>query len=210
MIPVPRQPEPSNFDRDVRQPGQSYLANNPNPTFKERRSKCWARALEDLHEAYNRICAYSCFYLIQQGTVDHFLPKKFYPQFAYEWDNYRLAAPRINNYKGENKGLIDPFIVKPGWFVLAFPSCFVKVGDGLSKHITDNIKKTIDILRLNSDDYMVQGRLEIMLEFAEGMISLSFLKRKYPFLASEIVRQGIETTAHTIFKRRTRRLHNAV
>src|SRR5262249_826811 len=54
--------------------------------------------------------------------------------------------------------------------------------------------QTIDVLRLNSDDYMVQVRCDIMLDFVDGNISFSFLKRKYPFLASEIVRQDIETT----------------
>jgi hypothetical protein len=202
VIPVLRQPEPSNFDRDVRQPGQIYLANNQSPTFKERNSRLWSKISEGLHEAYDRVCAYSCFYLNHQGTVDHFLSKKFYPQFAYEWDNYRLAAQRINTYKGDSKGLIDPFITQPGWFVLKFPSCLVEAGDGLPKHIAGKINKTINVLRLNSDDYIVQVRSEIMLDFAEGYISLSFLKRRYPFLASEIVRQGIETTAHTLFKRR--------
>src|SRR6266496_2273037 len=110
-------------------------------------------------------------------------------QFAYEWDNSRLAAPRINNYKGDSKGLIDPFITHLGWFVLEFPSCFVKAGDGLPNSITGKINKTINILRLNSDDYMVQVRCDIMLDFAEGNINLDFLKRRYPFLASEIVRQ---------------------
>ena len=158
--------------------------------------------MDDLHEAYNRICAYSCFYLTQQGSVDHFLPKKHYPQFAYEWDNYRLAAPRINNYKGDSIGLIDPFIVQNGWFILEFPSCFVKAGDGLSNPMTARINKTINTLRLNDDDYLVQVRCDIMLDFADRKISLSFLESKYPFLASEIVRQGIETTAHALFKRR--------
>jgi len=155
--------------------------------------------LDDLHEAYDRICAYSCCYLSQKGSVDHFLPKRYYPQFAYEWDNYRLAAPRINNYKGDSAGLIDPFIVQMEWFVLDFPSCFVKSADGLPDHIARKINRTIVALRLNDDDYLVQVRCDIMLDFAEEKVRLSFLQSKYPFLASEIVRQGIETTAHKIF-----------
>ena len=203
MIPVTRQAEPSNFDRNVRQPGQRYLASNPNPTFKERRSRCWTRASDDLYEAYNGTCAYSCFYFLRPyASVDHFLPKKYYPHLAYEWDNYRLASPRMNNHKGESEEVIDPFIVQTGWFVLEFPSCLVKAGYGLSRLLTDKINKTVEALKLNDDDTLVQERCNMMLSFADGEVNLSFLQKRFPFLASEIVRQGIESTTHKLFKRR--------
>jgi hypothetical protein len=67
----------------------------------------------------------------------------------------------------------------------------------------EQINKTIKALKLNDDDFLVQERANIMFDFANGDITLSFLKRRYPFLASEIARQGIETTAHTLFKTRT-------
>jgi hypothetical protein len=82
VIPVAKQPEPSNFDRNVRQPGKVYLASNPNPTFK-RRFRYWTRATADLNAAYKQICAYSCTYLATPGSVDHFIPKSRCPDLGY-------------------------------------------------------------------------------------------------------------------------------
>jgi len=130
------------------------------------------------------------------------MPKSRYPQLAYEWDNYRLALPRINNHKGDSTDVIDPFIVQSGWFVMDFPSCLFKAGHGLPRLRVEQINKSIKVLKLNDDDCLVQERANIMFDFAKGDITLAFLKRRYPFLASEIVRQGIETTAYTLFKQR--------
>jgi len=202
VIPVSKQPEPASFDRNVRQPGQIYLASNSSPTFK-RSFRYWTRATADLNAAYKQICAYSCTYLATPGSVDHFMPKSRRPDLAYEWDNYRLALPRINSHKGNGTDVIDPFVVQSGWFIIDFPSCLIKAGQSLHRVRVDQINKTIKSLKLNDDDVLVQERCNIMLEFANGDISLPFLKRRYPFLASEIVRHGIETTAHTLFKTRT-------
>jgi hypothetical protein len=202
VIPVSRQPEPSNFDRNVRQPGQRYLAGNPSPKFKGR-CKYWTNTTKELNAAYKQMCAYSSMHLATPGTVDHFIPKSRCPKLAYEWDNYRLASQRMNTHKGDSRDVIDPFVVQPGWFVMDFPSCIIKAGPGLPRLRVKQITKTIKALKLNDDDYLVQGRCNMMLHFAKGEITLSFLEQRYPFLASEIVRQGIETTAHTLFKQRT-------
>jgi len=202
LIPVTLQPEPANFNSKVRQPGQNYLSTESSPSFPRGR-RYWRKAKKDLYEAYNKICAYTCFYLSSPGSVDHFLPKSQYPHLAYEWSNYRLAKPRVNENKGISTDVIDPFAVKPGWFVLDFPSCLIKAGKGLAKIIVDSINKTIEILKLNDDDFLVQERCEIMVAYADGDISLSFIEKRYPFIAIEIRRQGIQDTAATIFRRRS-------
>lgn len=38
--------------------------------------------------------------------------------------------------------------------------------------------------------------------YADGEIEIGFLKKRYPFLALEILRQGIEGVANQIFRRR--------
>lgn len=201
MIPVDRQPEPSNFNKNVRQPGKRFLAKKPTKSSKKF-ANYWRFARKDLHEAYKRICSYTCFYMPDTGTVDHFLPKSLYPNLAYEWDNYRLATPRVNQHKGNSTNIIDPFIVQSGWFVLDFPSCLIRSGYGLSKLQAKQVTETISALKLNDDDNFVQERCDIMLEFAEGNFDLDYLSRRYPFLASEIVRQGMRSNANSIFKRR--------
>nr|VFK39267.1 MAG: hypothetical protein BECKTC1821E_GA0114239_100466 [Candidatus Kentron sp. TC] len=206
MIPVTPQPEPEHFDALVRRPGRRYLAtvrkNNAAPIFKGR-NKYWTEALGDLHDAYEKVCAYTCFYLPPSGSVDHFLPKSRYPELAYEWDNFRLAQSKVNAHKGDSTEVIDPFRVEAGWFVLDFPSCLVKAGRGLPQSIVDRINRTIDILELNDDDSFVQLRCDIMTAYSNGEMALPFLERRYPFIAAEIVRQGIEGKAGPLFKGQT-------
>lgn len=134
------------------------------------------------------------------GTVDHFLPKSKRPDRAYEWDNFRLALHRINRYKSDRTDIIDPFLVRPGWFVLDVPSCLIKAGNGLTAEEKQRIDTTIEALKLNEDDSLVQDRCDVMLMFAQGDVQLAFLQKRYPFLAAEVVRQGIQLTANVIFR----------
>lgn len=204
MIPVIPKLEPQGFDTNVRQRGQKFLATNPKPSSKEFKSNSyWKSAIDDLYAAYGGICAYTCMYFHRPGSVDHFLPKSRYPHLAYEWTNFRLATHRVNLHKGDSTDVVDPFIVQPGWFVLDFPSCLIHPGDGLSAVVAEQVENTIQVLKLNKDDVFVQERCDLMLEFAEGHVDLDFLSKRYPLLAAEIVRQGVQNTANTLFKRRS-------
>jgi hypothetical protein len=205
VIRVTQQPEPPDFDRKIRQRGNRFLATTPNPTSKQFKKKAfWQQASVNLHTAYNGICAYTCFYLVlADKSVDHFLPKALRPDMAYEWNNYRLSLPRVNQHKDNSLEILDPFIVQTGWFTLDFPSCLVRPNVILVSPLVDKIKKTIELLKLNDDDYFVQKRCDLMLDFAEGILSIGDLSKWYPFLAAEVIRQGIQTTANTIFKRKT-------
>lgn len=201
MIPVQLKAEPATFNNSVRQPGKAFLNTNPTPTSKEfQKNAHWKKSAQDLHAAYSGICAYTCFYLAPYGSTDHFLPKSSHPNEAYEWNNYRLCSHRVNGYKGDSTDVIDPFVVQPGWFVLDVPSCLVKPGDGLSDVVTAQVEATIKRLRLNDDDYFVQERCDLMVDFAIGAVSLVHLTKRYPFLAAEITRQGLQTTAAQVFK----------
>lgn len=134
------------------------------------------------------------------GTIDHFQPKSQRPNRAYEWDNFRLALYKMNSYKGDRTDIIDPFAVGPGWFVLDMPSCLIRPGGGLTPQQRQEVETTIDALKLNSDDSLVQERCDVMVMFAQGDVKLPFLQKRYPFLAAEVTRQGIQLTASSIFK----------
>ncbi len=201
MIPISPQPEPPNFNGSVREPGLAFLKHNPNPTSKEfSKHNYWKRISQELHNAYQRICAYTCFFIVDGGTVDHFLPKTTNPKLAYEWSNYRLSSPRVNNHKANEMDIVDPFNMDLGLFIIDFPSCLVKVNSGFSSELQEKAKKTITILRLNDDDHFVQTRCQMMLDYANNEVTIDFLRRRYPFLASEIIRQGIQVRAGEIFK----------
>ncbi|NVO00157.1 MAG: hypothetical protein HXX17_12595 [Geobacteraceae bacterium] len=205
MINVTPQPKPFDFDRKVRDPGNRFLTTTPSPTSKQFKNKnFWRHASEDLHTAYSGICAYTCFHLVlTDKSVDHFLPKALHPDKAYEWDNYRLSLQLANQFKDNSIEVLDPFIVQTGWFTLEFPSCFVHPSVELVSPLLEKVRKTIDILKLNDHDDFVQKRCDLMVDFAENTLSLEDLTKRYPFLAAEVIRQGIQSTANTIFKRKT-------
>lgn len=193
MIRIALAPEYPGFDAEVRGPGIAFLGSCPNPTSEQFKKKnFWVRAAKELHAAYSGICAYTAMYLAEQGTVDHFLPKSAHPQLAYEWRNYRLAGGRVNNAKGNQADIIDPFEVENDWFYMDIPSCLLRSNPTLDKPLRNRISGTINSLRLNSDDNYVQERCNILIEFARGDISSNFLMRRYPFLSKEVVRQGLD------------------
>lgn len=202
MIPVKLEPEPHDFDLKVRQKGKQFLRKRT-PVKSGRLKNYWKYIVDDLHRLYNGICAYTCIYLIPPGSVDHFLPKSKYPHLAYEWSNYRLASPIINNRKGESENVLDPFIIQPNWFTMDFPSCLIKASNVIPSNYAEQVTDTIGILKLNEDDNFVQERCDIIMEYVDGRITLQFLEMRYPFIAIEIKRQQLAGKMDRIFKRRS-------
>ena len=191
MIPVARQAEPATFATQVRNPGRAFLRKTPKPTKDEwRKANFWTLCLPDLRTSYRHICAYCCFWLTVDASVDHYLPKSTYQNQAYEWNNYRLAHPKINGYKGDKVGLLDPFSIQPGWFTLDFASCHVKPNPATTKQVQDSVTHTITELKLNIDDSLVQTRFKIVQSYSKSQLDMAFLEGFYPFIAEELKRQG--------------------
>lgn len=190
MIRVERKPEPVDFDRLVRQPGQTLLATS-NPQRSRDFEPYWNRVNKDLHVAYDHLCAYTCIYLPSlRGTVDHFLPKSRCLRLAYEWDNYRLALDIVNGNKSDSTGLLDPFEIEESWFALDFPTCFVVIGNQMPNHLKDKAKETIDVLKLNGNLF-VGWRLNTIKDFWDRKFDWQTMQQKYPFLARELGRQNL-------------------
>ncbi len=208
MIRVRPYPEPDHFHSCVRVPGQAFLAKVPNPTNKHwKDNQYWKEVANDMYAAYDGMCAYTGMFIprgIATPSIDHFKPKSKYPALAYEWTNYRLALAKINQYKGDEEGLVDPFEVPRGWFVLDFPSCVVKPGNGLTSADRDKVWHTISVLKLNDDDGLVQLRCDIILELISGNITLQYVTKYYPFLAVEVERQGGVQAIARLFRRKTK------
>lgn len=124
--------------------------------------------------------------------MDHFQPKSTYPHLAYEWNNYRLAHSKINSYKGNSAGILDPFHIQPGWFILDFANSHVKPNPATSQDIQNSVAHTINILRLNADDSLVQFRFSLIRNYSKNFITMEFLEAHYPFVAVELKRQGLQ------------------
>lgn len=195
LIPVVQQPEPATFMARVRNPGRAFLRRNPHPSREDfRKAQYWNGCLNDLRSAYRNICAYCCLYVPMESSVDHFQPKSTHPHLAYEWSNYRLAHSKINNYKANAVGILDPFHIQAGWFVLDFANSHVKSNPVTSQVIQDSVAHTITVLRLNSDDSLVQFRFSLIRNYSKGFIAMDFLEAHYPFIAVELKRQGVQDT----------------
>jgi hypothetical protein len=112
------------------------------------------------------------------------------PGLAYEWSNFRLAQERINNNKGDSTDVLDPFHVQAGWFALDRASFFVKPNAGLKPQVEHAVNNTIEVLQLNADTF-VRLRYTVLREYSCGNWTMDFLERRYPFVASELKRQGL-------------------
>lgn len=200
MIPVKPQPEPATFDAFVRAPGRAFLNVCPKPTSSQYKTKrFWRVCLRDLRIVYSGICAYTASWIPNDCTVDHFLPATKYPELAYEWTNYRLAGTRVNQFKGDRVGLLDPFSIQVGWFVLDCASFYVHPGLGLGSALVGQIHHTITSLDLNCDS-LVEMRFEIIREYSQGNITLDFLAARYPFIGAELQRQNLVHVIRGIIK----------
>jgi hypothetical protein len=204
MIQVPEHPEPSDFDTKVRTPGRAFLTRVPTPNSKQFKGENhWKNSLDDLHSLYNGVCAYSAHWIprdVARPSVDHFIPKHIAPELAYEWRNFRLCAEKLNNYKDNSLVVMDPFMIKTGWFVIDFATFFIKAAAGLPEIIEDRITKTITCLKLNDDDHLVKERVNWVKAYCEGDVTFGFLERRCPFIAYELKRQDLKEKIKSMLK----------
>ena len=192
-------PEPAAFDRVVRQPGLRLLdrlarnysgAKEAIPASEFR--PYWRESLDDLLASYHRICSYLCLY-IPRGTgarsVDHMVPKSKEWDQVYEWHNYRLACSLMNARKGDAASVLDPFEVEDGWFVLELVAFQVLPADDLDDPTAVAVEDTIKRLGLN-DGECCDAREEYAEDYWCGEVTIDYVTRHAPFVASELRRQN--------------------
>jgi hypothetical protein len=190
MIPVRMQPEPTDFQSQVAEPGREFLSSNPRPKILK---DYWSRATEELYRAYQGICAYSATWIAydtSNPTVDHFLPKIRHPEKAYSWENLRLCCPLMNSRKRDYADVLDPFVIQTGWFILDFPSLLIKPGKDLSDIDEERVVKTIFRLKLNGSRCR-NARLARLQFYIAGKIPFASMKETVPFMAQELERQNL-------------------
>ncbi len=197
MMPVEPQPEPDVFDRLVRIPGKNFLKqlSSAKPTDKEwNRHAYWKSIRPQLKKCYNCVCAYYAHWIppgSSYATVDHYIPKSVEPRLAYEWSNFRLACEIANQRKREFQDVLDPFQIEDNWFILDFPSLLLKPHPDLPANIQEQVWATINRLRLNDDQTLVEERSHWIKQYCLGA-GFRFLKVNAPFIAYELMRQNLE------------------
>lgn len=191
MIRISPALEPAHFDEKVRTPGLVFLKGNPKPKTKEWKSY-WTHVKRDLREAYGGICCYLACWISDADidTVEHFLPKKYHPDLAYEWSNYRYCSVRYNGHKSNFMDVIDPFEIRKGWLEIDFTTRRVNVGKGAPKKRIALLETTINRLKLNELNTSIKAR-EHWIKLFVKTNDLPWLKDYAPFIAAELERQKI-------------------
>ncbi|WP_437909845.1 hypothetical protein WME95_19435 [Sorangium sp. So ce327] len=188
MIHVPLRPEPARFDALVRQPGLRALAANAEPL-----PPTWRECLDDLRDSYRSVCAYLCV-LVPRGTgarsVDHVAPKSKRRELAYEWSNYRFVCSLMNARKRDFDDVLDPMEIPDGWFVLEMSFLQVLPAEGLHDETRARVQATIERLKLN-DKECIAARELYYTAYLDGGLTLQLLHEWSPFVAREVVRQGL-------------------
>ena len=196
MIPVAIKPEPLDFHQKVRQKGQNFLTlTTPTKSKDWEGHEYWRASLSDLETLYGDICAYCCLRIASctgNPTVDHYQHKSQFHQLAYEWNNFRLAAGRMNSRKGVFTDVLDPFTVQEGWFIIEFaPAITVKPNPTLDEPTKTAVTACIKRLKLDRDEnYLAEVETWYKM-FANNEISFEVLSGFAPFMAYELRRQGL-------------------
>lgn len=198
MIPVTAQPEPANFDGEVRRKGLAHLANkgyalNQSLPPKAEIIPYWRSCLTELHRSYSGICAYLGIHferVMGGGSVDHFIAKSSQASLAYEWSNYRLACTTMNSRKGAFEDVLDPFALAPDLFRLQLSTGHIYPNPELAPQAMRVIEDTI--ARLGLDDAQCRDlRATWYQEYLEHDLPAEYLKKKSPFVWYEANRQGL-------------------
>jgi hypothetical protein len=96
----------------------------------------------------------------------------------------------MNSNKGSDPGILDPFAIQADWFVIRFDTFRIEAATGLRQQLEQAIVHTINVLKLNHDAY-IDNRYAVLKEYSNGDCSIGFLRRRYPFIARELERQGL-------------------
>ncbi|OSM02200.1 hypothetical protein [Magnetofaba australis] len=198
MIPVVAQPEPAEFDAQVRQPGLAQLvrdnvpANGPPPKnykFKATWQGIWNRVLWD---TYSGTCAYLAIYFefaTGASSTDHFIPKSLSAGLAYEWDNYRLSSLAPNRRKNA-RTILDPFTMQAGTFHLNLMTGEIYPNPQLLRPVLQLALTTISALGLDDADCR-RMRVKHYDEYLSHKVSRPYFQEHSPFVYYEADRQGL-------------------
>lgn len=198
MIPVALQPEPSDFDEKVRQPGHAWLSQNgiardqppPSPSALP---NYWTASNKQLWEAYSGVCAYLAIFFdwsTGAASTDHFIAKSRNAGDAYEWGNYRLSCLDANRKKNRFDDVLDPVGLAPNTFIINFASGEIFPNPSLDSVTLTAARKTIQRLKLDSPENNGR-RAEHFQNYIKEDWTLSYIQRASPFVYAEIIRQGL-------------------
>lgn len=197
MIPVELQPEPPDFDENVRQRGRSWLANHgvesdappPDPAALP---AYWQPFNRQLWAAYDGVCAYLAIHFewcLGAASTDHFVAKSRDAGDAYEWHNYRLSCLAANRNKGRFDDILDPIGLEPSTFVPELATGRIRANPSLDDELRIEAERTIARLKLDSPEHN-EMRAKRFARYVEGRDEQT-LRDWSPFVWHEARRQNL-------------------
>ena len=99
---------------------------------------------------------------------------------------------RLNNRKSNHNDVIDPFTLPNRWFTLDFRSFLVRPNGALSGSKKRKVQRTLDRLKLNTDNDYVQERINVVREYCLGNYTLDIIEEFWPFIAREMRAQNFD------------------
>lgn len=198
MIPVQLQPEPADFNAEVRQKGlawlnQKGLAHNAPAPKGTKFPTYWSHSNKQLWTAYSGVCAYLAIYfewVTGASSTDHFVAKSKDAKQAYEWNNYRLSCLGPNRNKNKYDDVLDPIGLAANTFELVLSSGEIRPSRALTdKALIAAARKTIKRLHLDSPDHR-DMRMKRYSQYLRSK-DVQTLKELSPFIWYEADRQGL-------------------
>lgn len=197
MIPVILQPEPADFDQNVRYPGRAWLeckgiALNSAPPKASDLPNYWTHSNQQLWDAYSGVCAYLAIFfewVTGAASTDHFVAKSKNAGDTYEWRNYRLSCLGPNRNKGKFDDVLDPIGLQPDTFVLNLITGEISPNPAIDKDSKTSARKMINRLKLNSVEHN-RMRSKHYGRYLRKKDEVT-LKELSPFVWYEAQRQGL-------------------
>lgn len=186
MIPVARVLKPAGYDK-IKAGGDAWLKANP----AARRPKAlWSPFLPELAEGFAHLCGYAAMLDPTGGTVDHYLSWENHPDLAYEWTNFRFVSHVLNSSKRTaDDAVLDPYLVKRGWFEIILPSLQMRVTDKVPAAHKAAAAFTLKRLKLGDGEKIVRWRQHYYARFQAGQLDLDGLRVFAPLVADAVERQ---------------------
>jgi len=123
-----------------------------------------------LQSSYSKCCYSEC-KLMEESKymeIDHFYPKKLFPDKVVEWGNLFPSCKKCNTTKGEHNTMIEP-IINP---FIDDPKEHLYIENFRFYGKTEKGKTTIEIVALNDRKHFVDKRYKIGIKIIENIEDL--------------------------------------
>ena len=186
MIPVAKVARPAGYGK-VKELGDAWLGKHGRA---KRPKDLWSPFLPHLADGFSNLCGYAAMLDPTGGTVDHYLSWINRPDLAYEWSNFRFVSYILNSSKKTaDDTVLDPYLVRSGWFEVILPSLQLRVTDQVPPAYRAKAEFTLKRLKLGDGEKIVRWRQLYYERYQAGQLTLDGLRVFAPLVADAVERE---------------------